>query len=51
MVKGKYEYYNGENKMRYFAVKVLPHNVKSENKTLLSRLGLYDKMGAIQQDS
>jgi replication factor A1 len=50
MVKGKYEYYNGENKMRYFAVKVFPHNVQMENKTLLSRLGLYQNMNA-QQDS
>jgi len=27
MVKGKYEYFNGENRMRYFAVKVFPHNI------------------------
>ena len=53
MVKGKYEYYNGENRMRYFAVKVFPHNVQAENKTLLSRLGLYEKNSSAnaQQDS
>ena len=27
MVKGKYEFFNNENRMRYFAVKVFPHNV------------------------
>ena len=52
MVKGKYEYYNGENRMRYFAVKVFPHNVQGENKTLLSRLGLYEKISTnAKQDS
>ena len=38
MVKGKYEYYNGENKMKYFAIKVLPYNVQAENKALINRL-------------
>ena len=42
MVKGKFEYYNGENKMRYFAVKVYPHNIQNENKALLSRLSVYE---------
>ena len=44
MVKGKYEYFNGENRMRYFAVKVFPHNVVSENKALLSRLDMYKQI-------
>ena len=50
MVRGKFEYYNGETKMRYFAVKVLPRNVQVENKALLNRLAIYDKMNG-QQDS
>ena len=36
MVKGKYEYFNGENRMRYFAVKVFPYNVQAENRALLN---------------
>jgi len=35
MVKGKYEYYNGEQRMKYFVVKVFPHNVQAENRALL----------------
>jgi hypothetical protein len=27
MVKGKFEFFNGESRMRFFAVKVFPHNV------------------------
>ena len=42
MVKGKYEYFNGENRMRYFAVKVFPHNVQAENRALLKRLEMYE---------
>jgi hypothetical protein len=41
MIKGKFEQFNGENRMRYFAVKVLPYNMQSENKALLRRLELY----------
>ena len=41
MIKGKIEQYNGENRMRYFAIKVLPHNTSAENKALLRRLELY----------
>ena len=44
MVKGKYEYFNGENRMRYFAVKVFPHNVQAENRALLKRLEMYEQM-------
>lgn len=44
MVKGKYEYFNGENRMRYFAVKVFPHNIQNENRALLSRLEMYKQM-------
>ena len=44
MVKGKYESFNGENRMRYFAVKVYPHNVQAENKALLKRLEMYANM-------
>ena len=28
MIKRKNDYFNGENRMRFFAVKVLPHNVQ-----------------------
>ena len=42
MVRGKYQTYNGETKMKYFAVKVLPQrNIKSENAALLKRLNIY----------
>lgn len=44
MVKGKYEYFNGENRMRYFAVKVFPHNVQAENRALLRRLEMYSEL-------
>ena len=50
MVKGKYEYFNGENRMRYFAVKVFPHNVVSENKALLSRLDMYKQIEGDNQN-
>jgi hypothetical protein len=49
MIKGKIEQYNGENRMRYFAVKVLPHNTQSENKALLRRLELYKHVQPILQ--
>ena len=41
MVKGKFEFFNGENRMRFFAVKVFPHNVQAENRALLRRLEIY----------
>ena len=41
MVKGKFEYFNGEMRMRYFAVKVFPHNVQAENRALLRRIEMY----------
>lgn len=44
MVKGKYSYYNGEQRMKYFVVKVFPHNVQSENKALLKRLAIYENL-------
>jgi len=44
MVKGKFEYFNGENRMRYFAVKVFPHNVQAENRALLRRIDMYKLM-------
>jgi hypothetical protein len=46
MVKGKFEYFNGENRMRYFAIKVFPHNVQAENNALLKRLEMYSSMQA-----
>jgi len=46
MVKGKFEYFNGENRMRYFAIKVFPHNVQAENNALLKRLEMYSAMQA-----
>ena len=27
MIKGKFEFFKGENRIRYFAVKVFPHNI------------------------
>jgi replication factor A1 len=44
MVKGKYEMFNNEYRMRYFAVKVFPHNVQAENKALLKRLEMYSNL-------
>ena len=41
MIKGKFEFFNGENRMRYFAVKVFPHNTGQENRALLKRLEIY----------
>ena len=45
MVKGKFEFFNGERKMRFFAVKVFPHNVSAENRALLKRLEIYNHLG------
>ena len=44
MVKGKYEFFNNEYRMRYFAVKVFPHNVQAENRALLKRLEMYENI-------
>lgn len=44
MVKGKFEFFNGENRMRYFAVKVFPHNIQAENRALIKRLEMYQSM-------
>ena len=41
MVKAKFDHYNGETRMKYYAVRVFPHNIQNENKALLSRLELY----------
>lgn len=35
MIKGKFEHYNGETRMKYFSVKVYPHSIANENKALL----------------
>lgn len=43
MVKAKYEYYNGEQKLKFFAAKVQPRNAELENKALLNRLSIYEK--------
>ena len=48
MIRGKYEFYQGENRMRYFAIKVLPHSPQNENKALLKRLEMYKLMNSIQ---
>jgi len=45
MVKGKFEFFNGERRMRFFAVKVFPHNVQTENRALLKRLEIYSHLG------
>ena len=44
MIKGKSDFYNGEARMKYYAVKVLPASVKAQNKALLSRLEMYAGM-------
>lgn len=41
MVRGKYEYYNNEPKMKFFAVKTFPRNIVTESKALLERLEVY----------
>eukprot|EP00347_Sterkiella_histriomuscorum_P019324 403342085 len=42
MVKGKFEFYGGENRMRFFAIKVFPiKEVMSENRALIKRLDVY----------
>ena len=50
MVKGKFEFFNGENRMRFFAVKVFPHNVQAENRALLRRLELYRCLAAMSTE-
>lgn len=47
MVKGKFEFFNGENRARFFAVKVFPHNVQAENRALLKRLELYNALDSL----
>lgn len=47
MIKGKFEFYQGENRMRYFAVKVIPHNMQAENKALLKRLDMFKLMTSV----
>lgn len=44
MVKGRYEMFNNEYKVKFFAMKVFPRNVPAENKALLHRLDLYSQM-------
>lgn len=50
MVKGKFEFFNGENRMRFFAVKVFPHNVQAENRALLRRIELYRCLAALSTE-
>lgn len=40
-IKGKIEYFNDENRMRFYAIKVSPHSVQAENRALLKRLKIY----------
>ena len=35
---------SNENKLKFFAAKVLPHNIKEENANLLKRLQVYSQM-------
>ena len=44
LVNGKQEFFNGELRMRYFALKVEPLQFKTENKMLLDRLSRYQKL-------
>ena len=45
MVRGRQSCYNGETRLKYFAVKVLgQRNLKSENDALLKRLDHYKRM-------
>lgn len=51
MIKGRMETYQGEQRIRYFALKVLPsegpqgvRHVQNENRSLLDRLKIYQDM-------
>lgn len=44
MVRGKLESYQGQYKMRYFAIKAFNRNVKHENQSLLKRMEIYSTM-------
>jgi hypothetical protein len=44
MVNGKYENYQGQTRVRFFAVKVFPLNTQAENRALIRRLELYKEM-------
>jgi len=41
MVRAKHEAFQGEARVRYFAIKVFPQNLQAENKALLRRLEAY----------
>lgn len=49
MVKCKYEYYQNEPKMKFFAVKTYPRNVLAENKSLLERMEIYSHMEGLNE--
>jgi len=51
MVKGKFECFNGESRMRFFAVKVFPNNVQAENRALLKRLEIFRCLDPINTQS
>lgn len=42
LVKGNQEFFNGELRMRYFALKVEEWDLKAENRALLGRLKRYE---------
>ena len=43
MIRGRQSSYNGETRLKYFAVKVIPQaNIISENQALLKRLDCYN---------
>ena len=48
MVKGKYETYQNEPKMKFVAMKTFPRSVAAENKSLLERLDIYSTLEAVQ---
>lgn len=44
MIRGKLDQYQGNYKMRYFAIKAFDRNVKHENQSLLKRMEIYSQM-------
>ena len=44
LIAPRHEYYEGETKLKYRCMKVIPRNIVRENKSLLHRLDLFEKM-------
>ena len=44
LLAARFENYDGEQKLKYKCMKVIPRNIVRENKSLLHRLELFEKM-------